>query len=167
MEPGFGGSEHGIPEPGLRDGAGRLQAGTRRHYMKDADAESVLGQVDVEPPDLAFCWCRARLQADGSTREDRDSIPVAGRVGRLAIRQSPLLHGGAEGRAGRGAVLRHRDHVGVVRGDFLNDARDASAASVLDVPGEEPHYLNSLRYLRFVVPSERADHAHFSTNSIS
>ena len=55
------------------------------------------------------------------------------------------MHEGDEHRVIRGiawrwrGVLRHCDHVWVVRGDLLNDAGDASAAPVLDVPGEEPH----------------------------
>jgi len=107
--------------------------------MKDADAEAILRQVNVQPSELAFWWCRARLKPDRSAGEDRDSIPVAGRVGRLDVRQAALFHGGAQGDAGPGAVLGHRDNVGVVRGKFLHDARDTGAAAALNVPDEERH----------------------------
>jgi hypothetical protein len=46
---------------------------------------------------------------------------------------------GAQSRAWPVAELGQRDHVGIVRRDFLSDAAEASSASVPDVPGEESH----------------------------
>jgi hypothetical protein len=66
---------------------------------------------------------------------------VAGGTGCFDVPQSQLFHGGGQGDAGRGPVLGHRDHVGIVRGDFLNNAWKAGAAAILDVPGEKGHYV--------------------------
>ena len=40
---------------------------------------------------------------------------------------------------GPSAVLSHRDHVRVVRGDFLNDAGEAGTTAMLNVPDKNFH----------------------------
>jgi hypothetical protein len=67
------------------------------------------------------------------------AVLVAGRVRRFHVRPAAIPQGGAQIVARPGAVLGQSDQVGIVRGDFFDNAGQTRAAAVADVPGEEGH----------------------------
>lgn len=117
-----------------------LLAGPCGHDVKYGNAEAVFRQIDIQPTNETCTWYRTVPRAAHRVAgEDRDSILLFGRVRRLDVWQSHLLHRGAQSLAGPGAEFSDGNQIGVVGGDFLNDGRQAGAATMLDVPGNEFH----------------------------